>query len=291
MNNNYFISTESGCDLSLSTCEKYGITPLFMKCACDDQVYVDTMLDADTLEFYRMMREEGKLFKTSQVSIGEYYDFFGGMLRTGKPVVHIAIGSGISGSYSNALQAADMLKDEIEGAEIYVVDSLSASAGFGILAIEAANNREKGMSAAECAADINEKRYHSHACYTTDTLTYLAKGGRISPMSASIGNKIGIKPIMKLDPAGHLLVASKAIGRNGALRKIVDFIKNTVENPTEQILYIAHADNIVSAEELAVLLKKEFGFKDVAYSFIGSTIGSHTGPDLQAIFYFGKKRT
>lgn len=291
MNKNYFISTESGCDLALATCEKYGITPMFMKCACEDVTYVDTMLDADTLEIYRMMREEGKTFKTSQISIGEYYDFFGGMLRTGKPVVHIAIGSGISGSYNNACQAAEMLRGEIEGAEIYIVDSLSASAGFGILAIEAAKDREAGMSAFECAQDITEKRHHSHACYTTDTLTYLARGGRITPMSASIGNKLGIKPIMKLDPAGHLLVASKAIGRAAALRKIVEFVRNTVENPEEQTLYVAHADNIVSAEEVAVLLKKEFGFKDIAYSFIGSTIGSHTGPDLQAVFYFGKNRT
>ncbi len=289
MQHKYLITTDSACDLTADECRRLSVIPLYMKYSDGKEAYIDTMVNADTLAFYREMRG-GKLFSTSQINIEEFLDFFRPLLKHNLPIMYISLGSGISGTYNNARLAAEQLFEEC-GAQIRVIDGLGASLCHGLLVERAAENREKGLSFEENASDIEKIRHRVHPCFTTDTLTYLAKGGRVKPLSAAIGNRLAIKPILRLDAQGHLFVGAKAIGRMAALRKIIEYVGKTVENPEEQTLYIGHADALESATELCDVLMKEFHFKAVKTFLIGATIGSHTGPGLQSAFYIGSERT
>ena len=287
---NYIISTDSGCDLSIDICNEKGIIPLFMKYNLDVETFTDSMEQVEIVKFYKKMEEEGKMFKTSAVNIQEAYDFLKELLKYNKPIIHISLGSGISGTYSNFVTAREMLDEKYPGHEIYIIDSTSGSLGYGILVLEAAKMRDEGKTTLEVVEYIESVKRGINPYFTTNTLTYLARGGRVTKIASIFGNVLSIKPILRLDYAGHLLVHTKGHGKSNTYKKMIEAIKEQVVNPENQTLYVSHSNAIESAVEFAEMVKKELGFKDIYYSYIGSIIGSHTGPGLIAVFFHGKNR-
>lgn len=286
----FIISTDSGCDLSFELCKEKGIIPLFMNYIDGENVIVDTMQQADIVKFYKRMEDEAKMFKTSAVNIQEAYDFLKSLLEYNKPVIHISLGSGISGTYNNFVTAKEMLDEKYPGHEIYLIDSTSASLGYGILVLEAAKMRDEGKSIIEVKEYLESVKRGINPYFTTNTLTYLARGGRVTKIASIFGNVLSIKPILRLDFDGHLLVHTKGHGKANTYKKMLEAIKEQVVNPENQTLYVSHSNAIESAVEFAEIVKKELGFKDIFYSYIGSIIGSHTGPGLIAVFFHGKNR-
>ncbi len=286
----FVISTDSGCDLSLELCKEKGIIPLFMNYIDGEDAIIDTMQQADIVKFYKRMEDEAKMFKTSAVNIQEAYDFLKGLLEYNKPIIHISLGSGISGTYNNFFTAKEMLNEKYPGNEIYLIDSTSASLGYGILVLEAAKMRDEGKRITEVIEYIESVKRGINPYFTTNTLTYLARGGRVTKIASIFGNVLSIKPILRLDFDGHLLVHTKGHGKANTYKKMLEAIKEQVVNPENQTLYVSHSNAIESAVEFAEMVKKELGFKDIFYSYIGSIIGSHTGPGLIAVFFHGKKR-
>lgn len=286
----FIISTDSGCDLSLELCKEKGIIPLFMNYIDGENVIVDTMQQADIVKFYKRMEDEAKMFKTSAVNIQEAYDFLKSLLEYNKPVIHISLGGGISGTYNNFVTAKEMLDEKYPGHEIYLIDSTSASLGYGILVLEAAKMRDEGKSIIEVKEYLESVKRGINPYFTTNTLTYLARGGRVTKIASIFGNVLSIKPILRLDFDGHLLVHTKGHGKANTYKKMIEAIKEQVVNPKDQTLYVSHSNAIESAVEFAEMVKKELGFKDIFYSYIGSIIGSHTGPGLIAVFFHGKNR-
>lgn len=286
----FIISTDSGCDVSLELCKEKGIIPLFMNYIDGENVIVDTMQQADIVKFYKRMEDEAKMFKTSAVNIQEAYDFLKSLIEYNKPVIHISLGSGISGTYNNFVTAKEMLDEKYPGHEIYLIDSTSASLGYGILVLEAAKMRDEGKSIIEVKEYLESVKRGINPYFTTNTLTYLARGGRVTKIASIFGNVLSIKPILRLDFDGHLLVHTKGHGKANTYKKMLEAIKEQVVNPENQTLYVSHSNAIESAVEFAEIVKKELGFKDIFYSYIGSIIGSHTGPGLIAVFFHGKNR-
>ena len=286
----FVISTDSGCDLSIELCKEKGIIPLFMNYIDGENAVVDTMQQADIVKFYKRMEDEAKMFKTSAVNIQEAYDFLKSLLEYNKPIIHISLGSGISGTYNNFVAAKEMLDEKYPGHEIYLIDSTSASLGYGILALEAAKMRDEGKNIIEVKEYLESVKRGINPYFTTNTLTYLARGGRVTKIASIFGNVLSIKPILRLDFDGHLLVHTKGHGKTNTYKKMLEAIKEQVVNPENQTLYVSHSNAIESAVEFAEMVKKELGFKDIFYSYIGSIIGSHTGPGLIAVFFHGKNR-
>lgn len=286
----FVISTDSGCDLSIELCKEKGIIPLFMNYIDGENAVVDTMQQADIVKFYKRMEDEAKMFKTSAVNIQEAYDFLKSLLEYNKPIIHISLGSGISGTYNNFVAAKEMLDEKHPGNEIYLIDSTSASLGYGILALEAAKMRDEGKNIIEVKEYLESVKRGINPYFTTNTLTYLARGGRVTKIASIFGNVLSIKPILRLDFDGHLLVHTKGHGKTNTYKKMLEAIKEQVVNPENQTLYVSHSNAIESAVEFAEMVKKELGFKDIFYSYIGSIIGSHTGPGLIAVFFHGKNR-
>lgn len=285
----FIVTTDSGCDLSMQFCREKGIIPVEMNYSLNGESKRDTMNQSDLRQFYDGMRN-GDVPKTSQVTPNQYIEFWTPLLKEGLPIVHISLGSGISGTYANGVMAAQTLMEDYPGADIRVVDSTLASVGYGMLAIMAADMRDAGKSVSECEDYLNEIKSRINTYYTTGDLTYLYRSGRVSKTGMVIAHALNIWPILNLDLEGHLIVQSKERGRKNTVNRIHEIISSLCENPEEQTLYICHSDIPDEAHAFGEEIKEKFGFKDVFYTYIGTTIGSNCGPGLMAAFFIGKKR-
>lgn len=285
----FIVTTDSGCDLSMQVCREKGIIPVEMNYSLNGESKRDTMNQSDLRQFYDGMRN-GDVPKTSQVTPNQYIEFWTPLLKEGLPIVHISLGSGISGTYANGVMAAQTLMEDYPGADIRVVDSTLASVGYGMLAIMAADMRDAGKSVSECEDYLNEIKSRINTYYTTGDLTYLYRSGRVSKTGMVIAHALNIWPILNLDLEGHLIVQSKERGRKNTVNRIHEIISTLCENPEEQTLYICHSDIPDEAHAFGEEIKEKFGFKDVFYTYIGTTIGSNCGPGLMAAFFIGKKR-
>lgn len=286
----FIVTTDSGCDLSGEYCESLGIVPLKMCWTAGEENITDTMVPTELKAFYDGMRS-GTEPKTSQVTPYQYIEFWTPLLERKLPIVHIALGSAISGTYANGVKAAEMMREEHPDCVIHVVDSTLASVGYGMLAINAAKMRDEGFTPEQCVAELERTKASVNTIYTTGDLTYLYRSGRVSRTGMVVAHALNIWPILRLDIEGTLLVTAKERGKKHTLDRINKIIEEAVLEPEKQTLYICHSDIPEEAREFGESLKELFGFKDVFYTYIGTTIGSNCGPGLMAAFFTGKDRT
>lgn len=285
----FIVCTDSGCDLPMDVLQQHGIVPLRLKYEIDGKEYRDTMLHEDCHEFYEKMRA-GAVPKTSQVNLFDYVSFWKELLDRGLPIVHISLGSGVSGTYNNGRIAAEELMNEIPGAEIHIVDSTLCSVGYGMLALKAAEMRDEGADAAQCAAWLDEHKSEINTWYTTDELKYLYRSGRVSRVGMIVGTALNICPILNLDLEGHLIVQDKVRGTRATIRRIHEIVGRLITDPDKQTAYVCHSDIPEKAREFGEAIKEEFGIAEMKYTYIGPTIGSNCGPGLMAVFFWGKPR-
>jgi len=287
---NYQITTDSGCDLSIELCKNRGILPYKMPFTMDGVVYTDEMTEDSFRSFYRMMREGG-VATTTQINPNEFLEFWTPLAQAGTPVLHVSLAAAISGTCANALAAADMLRQEYPEWECRVVDSANASAGFGLLVLRAADNRDNGYSLDDNAEALRAIIHNVNSIFTTDDLTALYRGGRVSRVAAAFGTILNIIPVLHLDYEGHLEVWKKTRGAKQCKNMIIAAVKDLAVGAATQTLIISEADAPEKAHDFGEALMKEVGFRDVFYTHIGPIIGAHTGPNLISIFFVGKERT
>lgn len=285
----YQITSESGCDLSLEKCRELNVIAYKMPYTMDGRDMTDSMTEEGFNEFYDMMRSGG-VARTSQINPGEFIEFWRPMADSGVPVLHISLAGAISGTYRNAVTAAEMLGADYPGWKCRVVDSCNASAGFGLMVLRAAAHRDEGWSLEDCALELESVQHRVNSIFTTSDLQYLHRGGRVTRTAAVFGTALNIIPIMHLDYEGRLEVWQKVRGDRACKKKIIEDIKELAVDPGSQTLIISEADNLPKATEYGQALIAEVGFKDVFYTHIGPTIGAHTGPGLISIFFVGKER-
>ncbi len=285
----YIICTDTGSDLTDALYREYDIIPLKMEYEVDGKTFEDDYSDEALKKFYQNMRE-GAMPKTSQVNVSKYADFFESLLEKGNTIIYIGLGSGISGSFNNSTIAAKEVMEKHEGVKVYCVDSLGACLMGGMLSISASENRKNGMSAEENVEWLENMSHNINVYYTTPDLTYLQRGGRVSKTSAVVAHMLGINPILTVTPDGKLVTCDKIRGEKQTIAKIQKYIENSIIDPANTTLYIAHSDCQDRAAGIAAKYKAEVGFGNVVMTNIGSIIGAHTGPGLVSMFWYGKER-
>lgn len=274
------ISLEATCDLPKELAEKYRfkITPM--------NFYVDGKefcTDADTVAtsgIYEKMENDART-STSQISEATYEEYFGAFAKTGKPVLHIAFSSGISGTYRQAVMAAEALN--AAGCNIYVVDSRCGGAAQGLLGILCAEYAEGAENVGAVIKYIEEIRFRMEHAFTVDNLKYLARGGRLGGLAAFVGNMLKIKPVMKVDEHGKLMLDKKVLSRQRAIRTLFADYKEARDVSCEWC-FISHAGCLEDARALADMIVSETGVEPVIYD-LGPVLGSHAGPGTLAMFY------
>ena len=212
------------------------------------------------------------------------------ILAAGKDIVSINFSSALSTTYQSACIAAQDMKEEFPDANIYVVDSLSASLGQGLLLYLTVQKKREGLSAQELVQWVEDNKLHIDHWFTVDDLNYLKMGGRLSAGAAFFGSMLSIKPVMHTSDEGKLVPVSKVRGRKASLKALIDKIAELGIEPSEQVMFICHADCEVEARAVAEELKARYGVKEVYINYIGPVIGSHTGPNTMGLFFVGTKR-
>ncbi len=290
----YCLSCCSTADLTKEYFEKRGIRYVCFHYELGGNDYLDDLGQTMApVELYRRMLA-GEDAKTSQVSIGEYTDLFREMLDEGKDILHLTLSSGISGTYNSAVIAADQLKAEYPDRKIYVVDSLAASSGFGLLVDTLADMRDAGKSIDELYAWVCENKKKVQHWFFTSDLTFFIKGGRVSKAAGFFGGMLGICPLLNVDFEGRLIAREKVRTKRKVIQRIVQKMEENAEGGLNYSgkCFISQSECMEDAKAVAALIESRFLYlngKVEIYS-IGATIGSHTGPGTVALYFWGKER-
>ncbi|MEQ7179176.1 DegV family protein [Enterococcus thailandicus] len=286
----YQIVTDSCCDLPYLVLEEINVDFLSMKIQLNGEELIDDL--GKTFDYEKYMNElKGEAMPTtSQINVGGYLEFFRSYVEKKIPVLYVAFSSSMSGSYSSAMQAVELLKEEYENPEIYVFDTKAASVGEGLLVLAAARLKEEGKPLEEVLEWLNNNYLKVRSWVTVDDLKHLERGGRISKTSATLGSILSVKPIITVDEAGRLTNVDKVRGRNKSIQKIVDETIQSIVAPLEQTIYIAYAGDLESAEKAKKQLEEKIQVKNIVLYPLGPTIASHTGYGCIAIFSMGTSR-
>lgn len=289
--NKYVIITDSTSDLPQNIVEDMNIKVIPMAFEIAGKSYMDYPDDRelDTHEFYEMLRN-GETAVTSLINTMTFINWFEPFVKEGTDIMYIGFSSAMSGTFNSSVMAAEILVEKYKNSRIICVDSKAASMGEGLLVYYAASQREKGMDIDELHKWILDNR--SHICHwvAVDDLNHLKRGGRINPLTATIGTALNIKPIIHVDDEGLLVPVANVRGRKKSLHTLVDHMAETAITPEGQVVFIGHGDNYEEALQLEKLVREQFKVKDVVIGTIGPVIGSHSGPGTMTIFFFGTKR-
>ena len=283
----FAIVTDTSANLDCSLLQQRNIAaiPFAFFVGDQEQTCTDTA-GFDGPAFYSAMRS-GTQVKTSQVSPQQYIDLFSPMLAMGQEILFVGMSSGISGSYHSAEIAAQQLKEVFPDARIRLVDTLSASLGEGLLVVEAADCRDRGMTLDETADRLMAMRHRMAQVFTVEDLKYLRKTGRLSNVTALVGMMLNIKPLLKGDKEGKIVTFARTRGRRQSILAMAERYDAMVSHPEEQIVGIAHADCPEDAETLASLLRAKHPPKEIMTVCYEPVTGSHVGPGTLALFFLG----
>ena len=287
------VIADSCADLNVEQLNKYGIAFAKMSTSCDgvESVATLTWTENEVHEHYNKMRD-GKRIITAQVSVEEFQRVFEEYLKQDMDIVYIGCSSKQSGSVNTGFVTAKKLMEEYEGSTIICIDSLNASMGEGMLAIEAAKLANDGASATEIEEHILAIRKKVNQYVTVHSLDALKRAGRVKGSAAFFGNLMGVKPIIIADANGDQAAYKKVKGRQKSFEEIVAMLKSTIIEPEKQVVYLTHAD--CAKEEidgLVELIRKEIPCLDVEIGYIGPIIGASIGPDAVGIWGFGQEVT
>lgn len=273
------IITDSTADLPKDLVEKYdiGIAPLMVN--FQDGSYRDGV-DLTPEEFFEKLAESKHMPTTSQVNPPVFVDLYKKELERGSAVVSIHLSSKGSGTYQSAAAAKNMLDSD----NIVVIDSLGYSMGMGLIALEGAKMARQGAGLEEIRDRMLYMRDRMQYVFGVDTLEYLKRGGRLSPVKATIATVMNIKPVLHILD-GEIEVLDKVRGRKKVLSRLLQAVEETGEDLANQTLALVHSLCPEEALNIKEMLMERFGPKDVIISQIGCVIGTHVGPGTIAVFY------
>ena len=288
----YTILTDSCSDLNPEIlCQFDHVTVLPMSYTLSGETSTKAFDDAQTVRAYYDRLRAGESCTTAQISPETFYQTFKEFAERGEAVLGILFSSALSGTFNAACLARSLVLEEYPDAEIELVDSLSASAGEGLLVYDALRNRKAGMSLAQNAQWVRENVLHLVHWFTVDDLHFLKRGGRCSPSAAFFGSMLSIKPVLHVDNEGRLIARQKVRGRQQALRALANKY-GELADAKDQVIFISHGD----CEEDALTVKRHLvdahgcDPEKIVLSVIGPVIGSHSGPGTVALFFHGKDR-
>ena len=290
----YILSCCSTADLTRERFNSRSINYVCFHYAIDGVEYVDDLGESIPFDVFYERIAKGADTRTSQINISEYVAYFSEFLQQGKDIVHVCLSSGISGTINSARNAALIVKERYPERNVYIVDSLAASSGFGLLMDAAADKRDAGMSAQELVNWLEENKLNVHHWFFSTDLSTFVRGGRISKTSAVFGGLLEICPLLNVDHEGRLIARSKIRTKKKVIPEIVKRMEQHAQNGLDYSgkCYISNSACLEDAQAVAALIEERFPKLDgkVQIYNVGTTIGSHTGPGTVALFFWGDSR-
>ncbi|WP_303249186.1 DegV family protein [uncultured Slackia sp.] len=282
---------DSCCDLPFDVVDRDGVYLIEFPFLFGEEEHLDDLgRSMSAHDFFERMRA-GEQPTTAQVSIPAFTQAFEEAAQNGVPTVYLSFSSGLSGSYDVSTIVYDQVKERYPDMELHIVDTKLASVAEALLVYEAIRQRESGLTAAELAAWASEARYFVNALFMVDDLESLRRGGRIPDSVAYAGAKLDVKPLLTIGTDGKLSLKGVARGRKKAIKQLVEYyFERRDESGFSQCVVTGHADCPKDMERLHDAVTKQDESVLFMDSAIGPVIGSHVGPDMLAIVFWGKDR-
>lgn len=285
------IITDSAANLSEEFIEREKIEVLSLSFFIEGKEYYgyERGKHVDLSKFYEMMRAK-KDVRTSLVNIEAARSLGEMILKQGKDIIYIGFSSGLSGTYQSVFYALEDLKMIYPERKIYMIDSLSAALGEGLLVYHAARMRKNGCTLEEVYQWVQENKLKVCHWFTVEDLFFLRRGGRISGKNAVLGVALQVKPVLYMNDDGELKLAEKVRGRKKSLDCLVEkFIENAIE-PEKYPLFINHGDCPKDAEYVKNKITERCPIKEIFVRVLDPVMGAHAGPGTVALFFLGEYR-
>lgn len=238
-------------------------------------------------EFYAAMRE-GQHPTTMQVPRHVFLETFRRHAEAGEPVLYLAFTSALSGTFDVAWMARQEVLEQYPDAEIRLVDTQAASVAEGLLVYEAARRWRDGVPLADIEAWAIAQRPYLNGWFIVDDLEALRRGGRLPGAAAAAGTFLDVKPLLRVSSSGKLEIRRSIRGRLKSTRALADLVSERAIDPESQTMLVGHGDCLADAERLRDVIMEKSGVRDVIISEIGPVIGTHTGPGMLAVVFWGK---
>ena len=276
------ITADSTCDLSEELLSRYNVKILPLTILLGEESFLDGA-HYTPADMYSRYREDGTLPKTAAPSLQQLNDFFAPLLAQGYEIVHLDISSELSSTCRNAR----IVSAELPG--VYVVDSRMLSTGVGLLVIEGAECRDKGMSAAQIAEHLTALTEKVDTSFVLDTLEFIWKGGRCSGVAALGANLLKLKPALEMKD-GKLGVYKKYRGSiNSVYRQyITERLSGKKVRPGH--VFITESGEIDQSviDELEALVRQLIPVKESHHTIAGCTVSSHCGPKTLGVLFINE---
>ncbi len=284
----YLIVMDASADIDSKVFLEEDIRFIPMQYSLNEEMRESKGIESEELlkSFYDSQRS-GELTKTTQITPYQYINFFSKLLNEGYSIIYLSLSSGLSSTYQSAMLAASELNDEHKDEKVYVVDSLGATGGIGVLLELACKYRKEGKSIEENCALLNNAKLKLHHFFMVQDLMYLRRGGRVSGATAVVGTVLGIRPILKIDENGKLVNFTKRRGNKLALEELAKLFNENYEL-NDSPIYIVDGDAKELGDFLASEIKKIAPNAVVKRNMLSPIIGAHTGPGLVAVCFIGK---
>lgn len=285
MSNPVILCADSTCDLSPELVKAYNINLYPFHIVLDGETYSDGV-DLTTEDIVRVYNEKKILPTTAAINVQEYIDFFTPFVEKGYDVIHISLGSGISSSHQNSCLAAA----EFDG-RVFSVNSGNLSTGSGHIVLEAASRIERGLPAAQIAAELRALTGKVSASFVLDTLEFLYKGGRCSALAMMGANLLKLKPSIRVNNEDSTMSVGKKY--RGSLEKALeDYVRDELQGRDDIRLdkvFITHSPmDQQYVDKVVALVKETLPFENVYVTNAGCTITSHCGPNCLGVLYMVK---
>ena len=275
--------------------EKYGIDDYVKgKIIFPDGSDHDTDLDWEEIsadDYYGSMAKNKAMYKTGVVAPEVIEEVMEKYLAAGRDVLTITLSSGMSNAYSTYMLAKKHLEEKYPERKVAVVDSLRFSTPILMMNIKASEMRAEGKSIDETAAWLEENKNCFHQMGPLDDLKFLARAGRITNVKAFFGTLVGVNSLGDFAPNGISQILTNVKGRSKALQATVEYVKQTIVNPEEQVIFVSHTYRQKDAEQLVEMVKAAIPCKEVVLTRVDMSCGANIGPGMLGVYYIGEKAT
>ena len=274
------IITDSASDITQEEARAWGIQVMPLRTLFGQEEFLDGVT-IDHRQFYQRLVESDVLPTTSQLTPFQYEEVFRAAADAGDEVVCITLSSKLSGSFQSASMAA-------EGLPVVLVDGLNATVGQRIQVELAVRLRDAGKSAREIGDALEAARPRVRLIALLDTLEYLKKGGRISPMAAVAGSLLSIKPVIAVEN-GEVTILGKARGSKNGNNMLMSLVEKTGGIDFSMPFGLAYSglSDALLQKYIADSARLYEGYEgQLPISVIGSTIGTHAGPGAVALAFY-----
>lgn len=278
------IVADSTCDLPKEILEQYEIPVIPLCIVMDDKSYYDG-IEITPDEIYTWADENKTTPKTAAVSFEKVEEILKPYMDAGEDLIFF----GISAKMSTTCNVVRLYGEGEEYNRLFIVDSQNLSTGIGLQVLKAADMAKAGKTAEEIVAEIEAARSRVRASFVVDTLTYLARGGRCSSVTALLGNALKLHPSIVVRD-GAMEVSKKYRGQiNSALMKYTKDLKEAMLEAEPDRVFITHSGcSDETLEKIKSYLEELNYFDEILISRAGGVISSHCGPQTLGVLFYTK---